>query len=106
MKLTVPVVAALLLTVLDTRPAYAAPPDDPVAAGYAKWYGGERDGAARHFETLHTQQPDNLAVWHALLFARVAQIENEAVLETAFEHSIDRFLERADQRYARSRADA
>jgi hypothetical protein len=81
-------------------------PNDPVYAGYLRLYAGERDAAYNHFEALHAKDPANLAAWFGLLFAHEARLEYDASLGPSFEKAIQEFLDRADERYSRSKADA
>jgi tetratricopeptide repeat protein len=78
---------------------------DPVYAGYMRLYAGERDAAYKHFEALRAKDPTSLAAGFGLLFAHEARVEYDASLGPSFEKAIQEFLDQADQRYARSKAD-
>jgi Tetratricopeptide repeat len=92
-------IVALLLSVV---PAAAQTGQDPVSAGYARLWAGNRVDAFTHFESLHAKDPQNLAVWFGLLFAHQARIEYEKSLSASFEPSIAEFLRIAEMRYERS----
>lgn len=99
------VVAGALI--LSAWPAAAQPSSsDPVLAGYMRFYAGEREAANKHFETLHGQDPQNLAKWFGLLFVQQQLIDDDPSVAPAFEGRIAEFLEVAEQRYGRSKTDA
>jgi len=87
-----------------TVPASSA--TDPVLAGYLRFYGGDREGAFKHFEALRVRDAENLALWYAQLFALEGRIELRPALQASFEQDVDRFLAKADERYSRTHADS
>ena len=80
--------------------------NDPIYAGYMRLYAGEREGAFRHFKALRGKDPKGLAPWFGQLFAHEARIEFDRSLMPSFEAGMQEFLDYADQRYSRSKADA
>ena len=82
----------------------AAP--DPVMAGYMRLHAGEKEAAAQHFQALRASDPKNLPKWFGLLFTQNTRLEEDPSLIPAFERDIAAFLETAEDRYSRSKADS
>jgi hypothetical protein len=99
---------ALLIVACATAQAASAQTasTDPLYAGYMRLYAGERDAAFNHFEALRANDRKSLAPWFAQLFALQRRLQYDESLAPSFESSIEAFLDEADRRYSRSKADA
>ena len=79
---------------------------DPVLAGYMRLYAGSPEDAQSHFEAVRASDRHALPAWFGSLFALQVRVEHDESLGDAFEAGIQSFISHAEQRYARSRADA
>jgi hypothetical protein len=98
--------AVVLLLLIATPAAAQTSPNDPLHAGYMRLYAGEREAAYKDFEALRAKDPKSLPPWFGQLFAHEARLEFDRSLAPSFEKGVQEFLDQADQRYSRSKADA
>jgi tetratricopeptide (TPR) repeat protein len=86
-------------------PGLASAQDDPVLAGYQRFYRGDKDGARVHFEKLVAANPAGLPARFALLQGLEDLSRTEKDLEAQFERQMDAFIADASARYERSDRD-
>jgi tetratricopeptide (TPR) repeat protein len=95
----------LLLTVARPAAGQTAAPD-PVLPGYLRLHSGEKEAAFKHFQALHASDPKSLPKWFGMLFTQEDRLELDRALVPAFERDIAAFLQTAEDRYSRSKADS
>ena len=86
-------------------PRLASAQDDPVLAGYQRFYRGDKDGARAHFEKLVAANPATLPARFALLQGLEDAARTDRSLEAQFERQMDAFIADAETRYDRSDKD-
>jgi tetratricopeptide (TPR) repeat protein len=96
---SVVVIASLLASVS------ASAQQDPILAGYQRFYSGDSDGAQEHFAQLVSSRPADLPARFGELLVLEYQSQIDSALEVAFERKIDVFLEDAERRHSRSATD-
>jgi hypothetical protein len=79
--------------------------DDPVLAGYQRFYRGDKDGARADLERFLAANPLKLSARFALLQVLVDRVRDDRGLEPEFERRMDAFIADAGARYARSDKD-
>lgn len=87
-------------------PALGQSDPDPILAGYRLLHNGDKGAAVRHFESLITDRPDDLAARFGALFARESRLNVDRSDLGPFEQALDAFIDLADKRYKRSKQDA
>jgi tetratricopeptide (TPR) repeat protein len=86
-------------------PAVTSAQDDPVLAGYQRFYRGDKDGARAHFEKLVAANPETLPARFALLQGLEDASRTDRSLQAQFERQMDAFIADAEARYSRSDKD-
>ena len=86
-------------------PGLASAQDDPVLAGYQRFYRGDKEGARAHFEKLVAASPEKLPARFALLQGLEDASRTDRSLQAQFERQMDKFIADAEARYGRSNKD-
>jgi tetratricopeptide (TPR) repeat protein len=96
-------VMSLILAVFGAGagPGVASPPDDPVLAGYQRYYRGDTEGAREDFQRLVAANPQGLPARFGLLEV----LNHEPGTQAEFERLIDQFIADAEARYGRTDKD-
>jgi tetratricopeptide (TPR) repeat protein len=94
---------AVILGALAPGPVSAQ--DDPVLAGYQRFYRGDKDGARAHFEKLVAATPGHLPARFALLQGLEDASRTDRSLQAQFERQMEAFITDAEARYNRSDTD-
>jgi tetratricopeptide (TPR) repeat protein len=81
-----------------------AQPSDSIEAGYRVVYDGRPEEARSQFDRLREGRA-SLPPWFGSLFATIHALDYDEALTTDFERSLDRFIEEASNRHARSEHD-
>lgn len=82
-----------------------AQPSDPIQSGYLVVYDGRPEEARSQFDRLRAGGP-SLPPWFGSLFATIHTLDYDEALAADFERSLDRFIDEAADRHARSAHDA
>jgi hypothetical protein len=98
-------VLAMLASAIASVPAQAQTAD-PIVAGYLRLYGGQHEDAQAQFDQLRARDAQALAPWFGALFVRMARIEHDDSLASAFEKDLDQFIDTAAARHSRSQNDS
>ena len=97
----------VFLLLLPAAGAWAQPaPDAAIQQGYSLIYSGAKTDAARHFERLLTQRPDDLGLRFGLAMAEHERLDLEPVILPAFERRLDGLIALAETRHGRNARDA
>src|SRR5687768_1787313 len=96
---------AIVVLLAATAPGLASAQDDPVLAGYQRFYRGDKDGARAHFEKLVAANPAALPARFALLQGLEDAARTDRSLQAQFERQMDALIADAETRYDRSDKD-
>ena len=86
-------------------PAAASAQDDPVLAGYQRFYRGDKDGARADLEKFLAAHPSSLPARFALAQVFVDRVRDDRNLQAEVERQLDSFINDAGARYDRSEKD-
>ena len=95
----------MAVSLAGIAPGLASAQDDPVLAGYQRFYRGDKDGARAHFEKLVAANPGALPARFALLQGLEDASRTDRSLEAQFERQMDALIADAEARYDRSDKD-
>lgn len=98
-------VFVLLAAVGVATPATAQGTNDPIAAAYRQYFGGDKTGAISALNQILKTDPGNLPARFASLAARNGLINTEPSTVPAFEKDLDALIDMADARHSRTDKD-